>query len=153
MDQQQPQWTPPPQQPMGWGGPGYGGPPPRPLGVTLSGVLFFIVGIIAILAAILALAGGALLTQIFGSSAAALGIILGGIVALIAILFLLTGWGLMGGKGWARILGFVLAGLGVLGGLSALTGNGLVYGVVQIVLWGGVIYALWMAGPYFSVRR
>jgi hypothetical protein len=126
---------------------------PRPLGVTLSAVLFFIVGAILVIAAVLTLAGGALLTQIFGSGAAALGIVVAAVFAIIAILYLLTGWGLVGGKGWARILGIVLAVLGVLGGLSALTGNSLAYGVVQIVLWAGVIYALWMAGPYFASRR
>ena len=68
------------------------------------------------------------------------------------MLLLLTGWGAWTGRGWARILGIVLAVLGVLGGLSALSGGSTVYGIVTIAIWAGVIYALWMAKAWFSRR-
>jgi len=151
--QQQPQWSPPPQQPTGWGGPGYMGPVARPLGVTLSAIWFYFIGVILVLAAVLALAGGALLADLLGSGATALGIVLAAIVGFFAVLYLLTGWGIWGGKGWGRIAGIVLAILGVLGGLSLLTSNNAVSGIVNIAIWAGVIYALWMASAFFAARR
>src|SRR4051795_6207186 len=58
---QQPQWTPPPQQPAGWGGPGSGVPPPRPLGVTLAGVFLIIMGVLWLLGGAACAVGGAAL--------------------------------------------------------------------------------------------
>jgi hypothetical protein len=150
--QQTPQWSPPPQQPAGWGASGMA-PATRPLGVTLSALWFYFIGVLGLLAGIIVIAGGTMLSDVFGSAAIGLGIALGAIALLFAFLFLLTGWGVWTGKGWGRILGIVLAILGVLGGLGQLTGqNGLVSGIVQIAIWGGIIYALWMAKAWFAAR-
>src|SRR6188508_2878352 len=90
--QQQPQWTPPPQQPAGWGGPGYGGPPPRPLGVTLAGVFLIIMGVLWLLGAACAVGGAAIVGLgsqvqngggIFGAAA--------GIVFVLAIIAVVIG--------------------------------------------------------------
>ena len=153
MDQQNsPQWSPPPQQPAGWGASSMG-PMARPLGVTLSAIWFYFIGALGVLAGIIVIAGGTMLGDVFGSAAVGLGIALGAIALLFALLFLLTGWGVWTGKGWGRILGLVLAILGLLGGLSQLASqNGLVSGIVQIAIWGGVIYALWMAKSWFAAR-
>jgi hypothetical protein len=155
--QQQPQWSPPPQQPTGWGGPGTMGPIARPLGVTLSSIWFYFIGVLALLAAVLVLAGSTMLESAFGGSAggvfAGVGIVFAVIIGLIAVLYILAGWGTWTGRGWGRVLGIILAILGVLFGLSALTGGSTVYGIAMIVIWALVIYALWMASAFFAARR
>lgn len=154
MDQQQtPQWSPPPQQPAGWGGGGMA-PASRPLGVTLSAIWFYFIGVLALLGAVLLIAGTQMLEGVFGGGVfASLGIVLAFIVGVVAVLLLLTGYGVWKGRGWGRIGGIIWGVLGILGGLSTLTGqDGLVSGIVQIAIWGGVIYALWMAKAWFAAR-
>ena len=159
MDQQStPQWSPPPQQPAGWGASSMG-PVARPLGVTLSAIWFYFLGVLLVLIAAAALALGGFLESTFGSATsggflAGLGIFLAVVIGLFALLFILTGWGVWTGRGWGRIAGIIWGVLGVLGGLSSLgSSNGVAYGVGQIVIWGLVIYALWMAKAFFSARR
>jgi hypothetical protein len=159
VDQQQtPQWSPPPQQPAGWGGPGGMAPASRPLGVTLSAIWFYFLGVVLVLGAAAMLALGGFMESIFGSANtggffAGLGIFLAVFIGIFAVLFLLTGYGVWKGRGWGRIGGIIWGVLGILGGLSTLSGqNGLVSGVIMIAIWAGVIYALWMAKEWFAVR-
>lgn len=165
-----PQWAPPPQQPQwgapppgAWGAPAYAPPPSRPIGVTLSaawyifiGVLLVIVGIIAVVA-FTALEGLFQGSEIPGGAAAGIGIFIAVIVGLFALLFLGTGIGLLRGRGWARIVGIVLAVLGLLGGISTLTtgGNsgGLIYGIIVTAIYAGIIFALYTAGSWFAAMR
>jgi hypothetical protein len=134
------------------------GPVARPLGVTLSAIWFYFIGVLAILGAAAMLALGGFLENMVGSANsggffAGLGIFFAVVVGLFALLFILTGWGVWTGRGWGRILGIVLAVLGLLGGLSTLSSNGgTVSGIVQIVIWALVIYALWMAKGFFAAR-
>jgi hypothetical protein len=159
VDQQQqtPQWSPPPQQPAGWGGAGMA-PAERPLGVTLSAIWFYFIGVLAVLGGALALAVGSFFESIFnaagsGGFLAGLGIFLAVFVWIFAALFILTGYGIWKGRGWGRIGGIIWGVLGVLGGISSLSGqDGLAYGVVSIAIWAGVIYALWMAKAWFAAR-
>src|SRR5687767_8610525 len=128
-------------------------PAARPLGVTLSAIWFYFIGVLGVLAGIIVIAGGTMLADLFGSAAIGLGIMLGAIALLFAFLYLLTGWGIWKGRGWGRILGIVLAVFGVLFGLAQLSGqNGLVSGIISIAIWGGVIYALYMAKAWFAAR-
>lgn len=163
-----PQWAPPPQQPgYGapppgmWGGPGYAAPPSRPLGVTLSAALFLFFAVLLLLGAVIVMAGGALFASAFGAEGAGFlagaGIVIGVIILLFSLLFFAVGIGLLRGKGWARIGGLILAVLGLLGGISSLAqgggGGSLAYGIVMTLIYAGVIWALWTAGPYFAARR
>lgn len=134
------------------------GPVSRPLGVTLSAIWFYFLGVVLILVAAAALALTGFLDSYFGADSggflAGLGIFLAVVIGLFAVLFLLTGWGVWTGRGWGRILGIILSVLGILGGLNSLTAkDGLVSGVIMIAIWAGVIYALWMAKAFFSSRR
>ncbi len=172
MDQQQPpqqpQWSPPPQQPTGWGGPGAMGPMVRPTGVTLAAIYLIVMGVLTSLLGGCAAIGGAAFGQL-GSGTDSAGV-LGGFGALLAgigifilllgILGIVAGAGALGGKGWGRWIGIIIsvifAILFILGGLGSLTGsNGMTSGVVTLVL--GVLYALsaWAlikAGPFFARR-
>ena len=165
MDQQQPQWTPPPQQPTGWGGPGYGGPPPRPMGVTLAGIFLIVIGVLMLLVAVLAFAGGALLANALGGAEGG-GIFAGiaaffGILVLVwGILHLVGGIGALQGKGWGRWTGIVVAVitvifgvLGLLGSMGQTDAGGLIYQIVIIVLYVGTAWALIQASSYFAARR
>jgi hypothetical protein len=168
MDQQQPQWTPPPQQPTGWGGPGYGGAPVRPTGVTLASIYLIVMGILTSLVGGCATIGGAAFGQIgSGTNASgpfgALGAVLAGIgifILILGILGIVAGAGALGGKGWGRWIGIIIsiifAILFVLGGLGSLTSNnGMVGGIITLAL--GVLYALcaWalIQAPAFFARR
>jgi hypothetical protein len=78
---------------------------------------------------------------------------------LFAVLYLLLAWQVRKGKNWARITTWVLAGLGVLGGLLGLLGNGtgLEKGlnVIQLLIAIGIIVLLARkpANEYFAAMR
>ena len=150
----QPQWTPPPQQPTGWGGPGYGGPPPRPTGVTLAAHLPDRDGhpdrprwvAAQPLEAPHSAASApepttAALSALIGGFIAGLGIF----ILILGIVSIVAGAGALGGKGWGRWIGIVIsvifAILLVLGGLGSVTSqNGMTSGVSSLVV--GILYAL-----------
>jgi len=169
MPPQQPQWTPPPQQPMGWGGPGYGAPPPRPTGVTLASIFLIVLGVLQGLVggctvvgggAIGSLGAGTQNSGLFGAAGAFLAG-LGVFILVIGILQIAAGAGSLGGRGWARWLGIVisviLAVLAILGGLGTITQqNGTGGGIGSLVvgvLYGLTAYALIAAGAWFAAAR
>ena len=168
MDQQQPQWSPPPQQPTGWGGPGYGGAPPRPTGVTLAAIYLIVMGVlIALAGAACGLLGGAVSTadqQLPGFGA------FGGLIAIIGIVLLVlgiasiaAGAGALGGKGWARWTGVIVSVLmvifgvlGILGSLGSTVGSnmtGMVFWLIVTVAYALTAWALISASAFFSYRR
>ena len=171
-DQQQPQWSPPPQQPMGWGGPGYGGPPPRPTGVTLGAIYLIVMGVLTgLLGACSSLVGG---VATGGASQDASGILgfLGGflliagiIILVLGVLSIAAGAGALGGSGWARWLGVVvsvlfvvfgvLATLGALGSMNE-PGGGVTSLVFSLLITIGYALTAWAfisASAYFAARR
>jgi hypothetical protein len=175
MDQtpSQPQWTPPPQQPAGWGAPGYGGPPVRPTGVTLAAIYLIVMGVLLALAgAACGLLGGGLSTvspgEVQGGNPFAM---LGGAIAIFGIIVLVlgilsiaAGAGALGGKGWARWTGvivsvlFVILGVliivGSLGNLDASGGaTSLIFWVIITVAYALTAWALIKANDYFAFRR
>ena len=165
MAQQQPQWSPPPQQPTGWGGPGYGGPPPRPTGVTLAAIYLIVMGALVALFGACAASVGGLLGSADGQAPGlgGLGAIIAGfglVIAVIGIVGIIAGAGVLGGKSWGRWIGIVIsiifAVLLILSGVGSLTSsNGMTSGIVSLVL--GILYALcaWVliqASAYFARR-
>jgi len=168
MDQQQPQWSPPPQQPMGWGGPGYGGPPMRPTGVTLAAIYLIVMGVlIALAGAACGLLGGAVSTgdsQLPGLGGLGMGIAVIGIILLVlGIVSIAAGAGALGGRGWARwtgvvvsVLMVILGVLGILGSLGTNIGSnmtGLVFWLIVTVAYALTAWALISASAFFSYRR
>jgi hypothetical protein len=174
MDQtpSQPQWTPPPQQPTGWGTPGYGGPPPRPTGVTLAAIYLIVMGVLLALGgAACGLLGGAVGTidpgqtggnpfAVFGGIIAVMGIV----VLVLGILSIAAGAGALGGKGWARWTGVVVSVLMVLLGLLLIVGSlgnldasggitSLIFWLIITVAYALTAWALIQASAYFSYRR
>lgn len=166
---QQPQWSPPPQQPApGWGAPGYAAPPPRPMGVTVTGVFFVIWGVLVSLFGVLFLIGGQVLSGAdtefpgFGNVGGAVTLI-GAFLLVLGILTLASGIGVFMSKLWARIIGIIMGVLWlIIGGLVLLGSLGsegqsdasgiVVFGVVT-VLSALAVWALVRAGTYFAYRR
>ena len=145
--------------------------PPRPGIVTAAGVTLIAIGILTLLIGLLVLLGGALFAGAAGSGlevtgapgvptgmfAAFAGFIV--VFALIVLgwgaLQLLTGIKVLGGRGWARITGIVIAVIGALLALGGLAGgdpSSLVVGIVFIAANAFVIWALATSGGWFASR-
>jgi hypothetical protein len=162
---QQPQWSPPPQQPAGWGAAGPG-PVERPTGVTLAAIYLIVMGVlVGLLGACVGVLGGAaggLESQLPGIGMIGGAIAVFGIIILIlGILHIVAGAGALGGKGWARwtgvVVAVIMAILLALGGISSLgQEQGLTGGLVSIVLavlYAGSAWALVQATAFFAYRR
>jgi hypothetical protein len=157
---------------MGWGGPGYAAPPPRPLGVTLASLFLIVMGILFLLGGAACAAGGALFTGVGaqtgtdvppGLLGALAGLaFVGAIIALIlGVVQIAAGAGGFGGRGWARwtgiIFAVILAFFLILGGISGLgdsrSGSSGITSLVVGVLYALAAWAFIQAGPWFSWRR
>lgn len=149
---QDPQWAPPPQQPMGWGGGGMA-PMARPTGVTLGAIYLIVMGVLfALGGAACGLLGGALVGGVgTGDASGLFGALAGmafvaGLIALIlGILQIAAGAGALSGKGWARWTGIILsvlfAVLMILSGITSLGApDGTTSAIVSLVI--GALYAL-----------
>ena len=167
---QQPQWSPPPQQPAGWGTGGVA-PVERPMGVTLAAIFLIVIGALVTLGgACVALAGGLIggagagqdPSGLFGALAGMA--LIGGLIILVyGILHIVAGAGILGGKNWARWTGIVLAVIGVIFGVLGLVGSlgvgggpdasGLVIQLVFVVLYALTAWALFQATAWFAYRR
>ena len=146
----------------------------RPGSVTAAAIILLIFGVLVSLGGVLALIGGAALGS---GGLGGLGGALGGAVAVFGVILLafgvleiITGINLFGGKSWARIVGFILAGLGVLFSLFGLIGSfstptatdfagtqatgpsvvNIIVNLVVLAAYAYVIYALATAGRYFN---
>lgn len=171
----QPAWSGPPQQQTGWGQTGYSTPPPRPGGVTFAGIFLIIMGVLALLAALLLFAGGSMVGGLGAEMGDAAGLFSGifTVIAVIALIWgiaqIAGGVGALQGKSWGRITGIVVSVIAVifsvLGLLAALTpggadgaapqtdAGGLVINLIVVVLYALAAWALIKAGPYFAYRR
>lgn len=154
---------------MGWGTPGYGGPPVRPMGVTLGSIYLLVLGVLESLVGGCTIIGGSAFSSLDSQDTSGTFGALGGVIAgvgifilVLGILQIVAGAGALGGRGWARWLGIVLsvifAVLTLLGALGTMMSgsNGVTSGLVSLII--GVLYALTAyafitAGQYFAARR
>ncbi len=161
---QQPQWSPPPQQPAGWG-PGGTARPVRPTGVTLAAIFLIVMGVLqAIVGGACTLGAGAFTTAIAGSEVAAFA----GIITLIFLATLIlgvasivAGAGVLNGSPWARSLGIgvsvtvivlqvIFIALFVMAGADI---SSQLFSIVVVILYALSAYALYAARPYFAYGR
>jgi hypothetical protein len=128
----------------------------RPVGVTVIAVLEFIAAAFCVLVGLAFMLGGGLLATIMSQSGAqgsaagagilgAVGAAAGVFVLVFGALYILTGWGMLKLRGWARIVTLVLAGLAILGSLLGLAGA-FVHFSVFALFWIAVRVAIagWM---------
>jgi hypothetical protein len=116
----------------------------RPTGIMILAILQILAGLIyLIVGAIVAMVGG-----ILGGFYGELGGLIGMIVLVLGVVEFIVAWGYLTRKGWARMAGLILAGIGVLEGLTTLP-----TGIITIALYAAIIYYLtrpnivdWFAG-------
>ena len=155
------------QQPYGWNA--QAAPAVRP-GITTAaaivlivlGVLTAILGLFALLAASIFASGMEIpgIEQLGDNAAGAIGgviAIFGGVFIVFGILQVVSGINVFSAKGWARILGIVLAVISALFGLLALLGSGEpgansspIVGLILLAANAFVIWALATNGRYFT---
>jgi hypothetical protein len=124
----------------------------RPAGVTVIAVLEFVLAAFCVLGGLGVMLGGGFMAAIMSQSGAqgsaagagilgALGAALGVIFLAFGALYIVVGWGMLGLKGWARIVTLVLAGLAILGSLLGLAGAFLHFSVF-VLFWVAVRVAI-----------
>jgi hypothetical protein len=153
------------QAQYGYGQPTFGSPygtTGRPGSVTAAAVIHFIyagfLGIAAIVFLILGIVGGSVLADAFdsngsGGALAAIGIVVALVFGAFCALFVFVGLHLLRGKNWARIVAFIVAGLGILGGISNLSQGSPGSGVFGLALSIAVVLCLTLGGAPAFFRR
>ena len=154
----------------------------RPGSVTGAAIIFLVLGVIVCLFGVLALLAGAFVGGAGGGipglgagvagGIGAIAAVFGIIVLAFGVLQIVTGINLFGGKSWARILGFVLAAIGLLISVLSLLGSfsptaqvdfatgatttggpnvvGIIIWLLVVAAYAYSIYALATAGRYFN---
>ncbi len=112
---------------------------PRPIGVTIIAILAILVGVVGLVGGIAIATFSSLFAGIgfgVGGLLATIGFIIAGVVIFFGLIWLLTGWGFLNGKGWARTLGMIFSILSLLGTmvLAASGSIGAILGAVILIL-------------------
>jgi hypothetical protein len=136
--------------------------------VTAAGVVMIVLGALVILLGLLFLIGGAFIggagseieTEVPGFSGMAGAV--AGVIIVLAVIFLafgilniVAGANVLGGRGWARITGIVLAiilGLLSLLGLGEDQGGGIIITLLLIAANAFIVWALVASGSWFAAR-
>ena len=127
----------------------------RPLGVAILAVIDIIGGILAIIGGLFYIIVGGYLVAYLETFTGHLGIVGGGLAAIAAttgvvilvvgIISIVLGWGLWGGKEWARIIAIIFSIIGLLFGVLVLLvaiGAAGLFGIVIIGVYAIVVYYL-----------
>ncbi len=100
--------------------------PPRPIGITILGIIEILIGVLGLLVSIAIIGFSGLLTALpssIGSLASSVGLVIGGVFLFFSLIWLATGVGFLHGRGWAWTLGMFFTVLSILGaGYVAFTG-------------------------------
>ncbi len=119
----------------------------RPVVITILGILMILGGLAAIISGlgiIVLGAGASPLLSSLGPFVALLGGALGGIILVVGLLDLATGYGFIkGGMKWSWWIAVILYILGILAGLVMLL---VVVGIVPIIIYGLLLYYMTRPG-------
>src|SRR6267143_5934595 len=112
---------------------------PRPIGVTIIAVLAILAGVVGLIGGMAIATFSSLFASIgfgVGGLLATLGFVIAGVVIFFGFIWILTGWGFLNGKSWARTLGMIFSILSLLGTLVvAASGSiGAIVGIVILIL-------------------
>jgi hypothetical protein len=113
----------------------------RPTGVTILAILEIILGLIYGLGGLLFLVAAGFIAEYASGVIGALSSGIGAGLLIFALIRFVLAWGFLSGQGWSRIMGLVLAVLGILVGLVSLP-----IGIIDLVLNGLIIY--YLTRPY-----
>ena len=117
---------------------------PRPIGVTIIAILAILVGVVGLVGGIAIATFSSLFAGIgfgVGGLLATIGFIIAGVVIFFGLIWLLTGWGFLNGKGWARTLGMIFSILSLLGTI-VVAASGSIGGIVGVVILILMLYYL-----------
>ena len=112
---------------------------PRPTGATIIAIIAMLAGVVGLIGGIAIATFSSMFASIgfgVGGLLATLGLVIAGVVICFGLIWLLTGWGFLNGKGWARTLGMIFSILSLLGTivLAASGSIGAIVGAVILIL-------------------
>jgi hypothetical protein len=99
--------------------------PPRPIGITILGIIEILIGVLGLLFGIAIIGSSTLFSTLprVGTLITTVGVVIGGVFLFFSLIWLATGVGFLHGKGWAWTLGMIFTALSILGaGYVAFTG-------------------------------
>jgi hypothetical protein len=114
------------------------------MGVTIIAILAILVGAVGLIGGIAIATFSSLFAGIgfgVGGLLATLGFVIAGVVIFFGFIWLLTGWGFLNGKGWARTLGMIFSILSLLGTI-VVAASGSIGGIVGVVILILMLYYL-----------
>jgi len=117
---------------------------PRPIGVTIIAILAILAGVVGLIGGIAIATFSSMFASIgfgVGGLLATLGLVIAGVVICFGLIWLLTGWGFLNGKGWARTLGMIFSILSLLGTI-VVAASGSIGGIVGVVILILMLYYL-----------
>jgi hypothetical protein len=91
--------------------------PPRPIGITILGIIEILIGVLGFLVSIAIIGVSALFSTLpaVGTRISTVGVVIGGVFLFFSLIWLATGVGFLHGKGWAWTLGMIFTVLSILG--------------------------------------
>src|SRR3989449_4466225 len=115
--------------------------PPRPIGITILGIIEILIGVLGLLVSIAIIGVSALFSTLttVGTLIGTVGVVIGGVFAFFSLIWLATGVGFLHGKGWAWTLGMIFTVLSILGAAYVAftgvyqAGYALVFWIIMII--------------------
>src|SRR5437870_9755702 len=117
---------------------------PRPTGATIIAIIAMLAGVVGLIGGIAIATFSSMFASIgfgVGGLLATLGLVIAGVVICFGLIWLLTGWGFLNGKGWARTLGMIFSILSLLGTI-VVAASGSIGGIVGVVILILMLYYL-----------
>ncbi|MGD1835154.1 MAG: DUF7144 family membrane protein [Nitrososphaeraceae archaeon] len=115
----------------------------RPTGITVIAVLMIIGGLILLFTGLTPLFIGPLISIDSDYSTSTLGLLItvGGLTLVgLGIASLVVSWGLLKGKGWARIITLIISIIAIIFAIISLIGSQDLIHVVSVIIYGVIIY-------------
>jgi hypothetical protein len=91
--------------------------PPRPIGITILGIIEILIGVLGFLVSVAIIGVSALFSTLpaVGTRIGTVGVVIGGVFLFFSLIWLATGVGFLHGRGWAWTLGMIFTVLSILG--------------------------------------
>ncbi|MGD1836715.1 MAG: DUF7144 family membrane protein [Nitrososphaeraceae archaeon] len=115
----------------------------RPTGITVIAVLMIIGGLILLFTGLTPLFIGPLISIDSDYSTSTLGLLItvGGLTLVgLGIASLVVSWGLLKGKGWARLITLIISIIAIIFAIISLIGSQDLIHVVSVIIYGVIIY-------------
>jgi hypothetical protein len=117
----------------------------RPTGITIIAILMIIGGLVLLFTGITPLFIGPLISidSDYSTSALGLFITIGGLTLVaLGIASLIVSWGLLKGKGWARIITLIISIIAIIFAIVSLISSEDLVHIISVIIYGIIIYYL-----------